>query len=85
MFFYFWLILLFPNGCCANGFDVEGNCDGNCCWVGNIFVCCCAGNFDDTPVDVEGIWGVDEKGALPNIELFKFDTDVWWWPRIIRI
>ena len=73
------LILLVPNGCCTNGFDVEGNCGGNGC-VGNIFVvcACCTGNFWVTPEFVWGICWVDENDELPNNELFKFDPDVWW-------
>jgi hypothetical protein len=55
----------------------------NCCgngWEGNMFVCCCCwvGNFGVIPVDDGCIWGVDENGALPNIELFKPDADVRW-------
>jgi len=74
------LVLLAANGCCTNGFEAGGNCGGNG-WVENIFVCCCcccAGNFGVIPVDVRGTWGVDENGALPNIELFKPDADVRW-------
>jgi len=72
--------VLAPNGCCTNGFEVGGNCEGNG-WEENIFVCCCCtGNFGVIPVDVWGVWWVDENGALPNIELFKPDTDVRWPP-----
>ncbi len=75
------LILLAPNGCCCccctNGFEAGGNCEGNG-WEENMFVCCWTGNFGVIPVVVGGTWGGDENGALPNIELFKPDADVWW-------
>lgn len=74
------MALLAPKGGCTNGFEVGGNCDGNG-WEENMFVCwcCCwAGNFVVVPADDDGIWGVDENGALPNIELFKPDADVRW-------
>lgn len=70
-------VLLFPNGCCRNGLEFEGNCVGNG-WDENTGACCWVGNFCVRPDDAGGICDVDENGALPNIELFKPDEDVGW-------
>ena len=70
-------VLLAPNGCWTNGFDVGGNCEGNDC-EGNILVCCWTGNLGGIFVDWSELWGRVEKGVPPNKLLFNPDDEVWW-------